>query len=265
MGYEWAWLVTGLTLVGMGLRHALDVDHITAIDNLIRFNNASKRTRWVGAGFSAGHMVSILGEMIIMVFVASSVLNQGGAFSMYTGISGALALGAIGTVNFYAMRKHGKTSAAILAGKILPRTKFMGTIGSSFIVGTVFGLGFDTATQLSAIALSAAATVIGGIESALGMIAIFGAGMIAMDTLDSILFRAAFVKTLGTAGFRYMSYALSGAALVMACSSFYENVSKTDIIPYYTGPALAGGVLAGTFAYSWLARRRAGSAQINIK
>ncbi|MGI0101752.1 MAG: hypothetical protein ACREA7_04055 [Nitrosotalea sp.] len=32
MTYEWAFLVTGLTLIAMGLRHALDVDHITAID-----------------------------------------------------------------------------------------------------------------------------------------------------------------------------------------------------------------------------------------
>src|SRR5215469_2997502 len=95
MTYEWAWLVTGLTLIGMGLRHALDVDHITAIDNLIRFNNASKRAGWVGAGFSSGHMVSILGEMLLMVFVASSIINQGGTFSLSAGIMGATALGII--------------------------------------------------------------------------------------------------------------------------------------------------------------------------
>ncbi|NHI03873.1 HoxN/HupN/NixA family nickel/cobalt transporter [Candidatus Nitrosotalea sp. TS] len=147
MTYEWAWLVTGLTLIGMGIRHALDVDHITAIDNLIRFNNASKRARWVGAGFSSGHMVSVLAEMLLMVFIAASVIDQGGIFSLSTGIIGAAALGVIGIINLYAMKKYGKTSATILAGKILPRTKFMGTMGSSFVVGIVFGLGFDTSTQ----------------------------------------------------------------------------------------------------------------------
>ncbi|HJU14598.1 MAG TPA: hypothetical protein VJ792_09110 [Candidatus Nitrosotalea sp.] len=266
MTYEWAWLVTGLTLVGMGLRHALDVDHITAIDNLIRFNNASRRARWVGAGFSSGHMMSILVEMVLMVFVASSFINQGGIFSISTGLMGAAALGVIGALNFYAMKKHGKTSASILAGKILPRTKFMGTMGSSFVVGTVFGLGFDTATQLSAIALSAAATAIGGIESALEMIAIFGAGMVAMDTLDSVLFRAAFVRTLGTSGFKNLSYALSGTALIIAATSFYESMTNSDLVPEYTGPVLAVGALVCTFAY---ARRRKGSqlpsAQINIE
>lgn len=264
MTYEWAWLVTGLTLIGMGLRHALDVDHITAIDNLIRFNNASRQARWVGAGFSSGHMVSILGEMILMVFVASSMINQGGTFSLSTGIMGAVALGFIGIVNFYTMKKHGKTSASILAGKILPRTKFLGTMGSSFLVGTVFGLGFDTATQLSAIALSAAATVIGGIESALEMIAIFAIGMIAMDTLDSVLFRAAFVRTLGTNGFRFLSYGLSATALIIAGTSFYENITKSDLVPEYTGPLLAAGVLGFTFTYARLRKVKSEAAQINI-
>jgi len=255
MTYEWAFLVTGLTLVAMGLRHALDVDHITAIDNLIRFNNASKQARWVGTGFSAGHMVSVLGEMILIVFVASSIIDQGGVFSLSTGIMGAVALGSIGIINFYAMKKYGKTSATILASKILPRTKFMGTMGSSFVVGIVFGLGFDTATQLSAIALSAAATVVGGIESALEIIAVFGVGMVAMDTLDSVLFRAAFIKTLGTAGFRYLSYALSATALIIAGSSLYESVSNSSIIPEYTGPVLAVGILVCTFTYARAKRK----------
>lgn len=255
MTYEWAFLATGLTLIAMGLRHALDVDHITAIDNLIRFNNASKKARWVGTGFSVGHTVSILGEMILIVFVAASVIDKGGAFSLSTGIMGAAALGFIGVINFYAMKKYGKTSASLLVGRILPRTKFMGTMGSSFVVGIIFGLGFDTATQLSAIALSAAATVIGGIETALEMIAIFGVGMVAMDTLDSVLFRAAFVKTLGTIGYRYLSYALSATALIIAGSSLYESISNSSVVPEYMGPVLAVGVLVCTFTYARAKRK----------
>ncbi len=252
MTYELAWLVTGLTLVGMGLRHALDVDHITAIDNLIRFNNASRKARWVGVGFSSGHMISVLAEMIVMVFIASSIINRDGVFSLASGLMGAAALAVIGSINFYAMKKHGKTSAAILAGKILPKTKFMGTMGSSMVVGMVFGLGFDTATQISALALSAAATVIGGIESAFEMIAVFGIGMVAMDALDGLLFRAAFVRTLGTGGFRYLSYGLSSAALAIAGSSFYESMTHTELIPGYSGPVMAVGALVFAFSYSRL-------------
>ncbi len=248
--FSWAILVGGFTLVAMGLRHALDVDHITAIDNLIRFNNASKRSRWVGTGFSAGHMVSVLGEMILMVYVAASIINQGGIFSLTTGLLGAAVLGFIGIVNMIAMKKYGKTSASILVGKIMPRTKRFGMMGSSFVVGIIFGLGFDTATQLAAIAVSAAATVVGGIEVALEMIAVFGVGMVAMDTLDSVLFRAAFIKTLGTTGFRYLSYALSATAMIIATTSMLESVYNITIVPEYTGPSLAVGVLVSTFIYA---------------
>ncbi len=260
---SWAILVTGLTLIAMGLRHALDVDHITAIDNLIRFNYPDKRTRWVGTGFSAGHMVSVLGEMILIVFVAESVVNKDGTFSIFTGIMGASVLGIIGILNIYAMRKHGKSAAGILSSKVLPKTKFMGTMGSSFIVGMIFGLSFDTATQLSAIAVSAAATVAGGIEYALEMIAIFGIGMVTMDTLDSVLFRAAFIKTLGTSGFRYLSYALSATALIIAVSSFYENFSNSNLIPEYTGPVLAVSVLVCAFTYARVKKNRQQESVLN--
>ncbi|MHB8545362.1 MAG: hypothetical protein ACYDAJ_01165 [Nitrosotalea sp.] len=42
------------------MRHALNVDHITVIDNLVRLHNAAKKSRLVGAGFSSGHMISVL-------------------------------------------------------------------------------------------------------------------------------------------------------------------------------------------------------------
>ncbi|MDE1812908.1 MAG: hypothetical protein KGH85_08625, partial [Thaumarchaeota archaeon] len=54
------------TMVFLGMRHALDVDHITAIDNLVRLHNAIKKSRWVGTGFSAGHMISVLAEMVFI-------------------------------------------------------------------------------------------------------------------------------------------------------------------------------------------------------
>ncbi|MGN6615500.1 MAG: hypothetical protein ACTHKC_10730, partial [Candidatus Nitrosocosmicus sp.] len=52
-----------------GMRHALDIDHITAIDNLVRLHNAKKRTRWIGTGFSTGHMISVLTEMLLIIYV----------------------------------------------------------------------------------------------------------------------------------------------------------------------------------------------------
>jgi len=58
-----------------GMRHALDVDHITAIDNLVRMHNARKSARWVGTGFSAGHMISILSEMLLIIYIVGSTTS----------------------------------------------------------------------------------------------------------------------------------------------------------------------------------------------
>src|SRR5689334_25207264 len=85
-----------------GIRHALDVDHITAIDNLVRMHNAKKRARWVGTGFSTGHMISVLSEMLLIIYVigsaASSKVDQ---LSFYGGVIGAIALATIGSINIY--------------------------------------------------------------------------------------------------------------------------------------------------------------------
>ena len=70
----WAFVLVSIpAMIILGLRHALDVDHITAIDNLVRLHNATKNARWVGAGFSIGHMVSVLGEIILIIYVIGSV------------------------------------------------------------------------------------------------------------------------------------------------------------------------------------------------
>lgn len=54
-------------MIFFGMRHALDVDHITAIDNLVRMHNVSKRAKWVGKGFSLGHSTSIFLELVIII------------------------------------------------------------------------------------------------------------------------------------------------------------------------------------------------------
>jgi nickel/cobalt transporter (NiCoT) family protein len=67
--------VTIPTMLFFGMRHALDVDQITAIDNLVRMHNARKRARWVGTGFSIGHMTSVLGEMLLIIYTIGSATN----------------------------------------------------------------------------------------------------------------------------------------------------------------------------------------------
>ena len=66
------------SMLMFGMRHALDVDHITAIDNLVRLHNAKKMTRWIGSGFSLGHLISVLVEMLLIICVIGSATRQQG-------------------------------------------------------------------------------------------------------------------------------------------------------------------------------------------
>ena len=66
-------LISIPTMILLGLRHALDVDHITAIDNLVRLHSSTRKSQWIGAGFSLGHMISVLAEMILIIYFMGSI------------------------------------------------------------------------------------------------------------------------------------------------------------------------------------------------
>jgi high-affinity nickel-transport protein len=242
-------------MIFLGLRHGLDIDHISAIDSLVRLHNATKRARWVGTGFSAGHMASVLAEMVFVIYAVGSFLRTD-TFSLWSGLFGGGVLGLIGIVNIYSMKKWGKTGPAILAGKMTTRTGRLGPYGSAFMTGIVFGVGFDTATQISPISLSAVASATEGIKIALMLTGFFGVGMITMDTFNSILLRSALWKIFQTKAFRYMSYGLSAVAISVAIVASIETVTNAYIIPEWTGPILAVAVVSTSFGYAFLSKTK---------
>lgn len=242
-------------MVLLGLRHALDADHITAIDNLVRLHKVDTNSRWIGAGFSIGHMMSVLAEMILIIYVVGNITNVE-QLSFLGGIIGGIALGVIGAVNIYSMKKWGKTGSAILASKVLSKIGIMKPFSSALITGMVFGLGFDTATQISAITLSAIASASLGVQVALVLAGFFAVGMIPIDTLDSYLLRSAFSKIFGKAGFRYMAYSLSAAALAVGAIASYETITDLEILPDITGPVLAVTIIIVSFGYAFASNRR---------
>ena len=166
------------------------------------------------------------------------------------GVVGIISPGTIGGINIYTMKKHGKTGSAILANQVLGRVGLLGPFRSSLITGIIFGLGFDTATQISAITMSAVASATLGVQTALVLAGFFAIGMISIDTLDSMALRSAFSRIFQKNLFRNMSYALSGLAMTVAAISSYEILNNTDILPEWTGPSLAGGIIAVSFVYS---------------
>ena len=242
-------------MIFLGLRHALDVDHITAIDNLVRLHNASRKARWVGTGFGIGHMLSVIAEMVLIIYVIGSVTKVD-HLSFWGGIIGAVALGSIGAANIYSMKRWGKTGSAVLASKILARTGVLGPFGSAIVTGIVFGLGFDTATQISAITLSAVASATLGVQAALVLAGFLAIGMISVDTLDSILLRSAFSRIFNTKGFQYMSYALSGAAITVAVAASCEVITGSEVLPELTGSVLAVVIIAISFGYGFVTKKK---------
>src|SRR5918911_2266428 len=247
------------SMLMLGMRHAIDVDHITAIDNLVRLHNANKRARWVGTGFSIGHMTSVLAEMLLIIYVIGSASSgKVDEISLWGGIIGAIALATIGAINIYSMKRWGKTGSAILAGKIATRTKILGPFISALITGLIFGLGFDTATQISALTLSAVASATLGVQVALVLAGFFAMGMIPVDTLDSVVLRSAFARIFHTKVFKYMAYALSAVALTIAAIESYSVISKSDILPPLTGPILAIIIISFAFGYAFATRNNDG-------
>ena len=248
-------LISIPTMILLGLRHALDLDHITAIDNLVRLHNATRKSQWIGAGFSLGHMISVLAEMILIIYFIGSITRVD-QLSFWGGVIGVIALGGIGAINIYSMKKWGKTGSAILASKILARIGVMKPFSSALIAGIVFGLGFDTATQISAITLSAVASATLGVQVALVLAGFFAAGMVPLDTLDSYILRSAFSRIFDTRAFRFMAYSLSGAALTVAAVASYETITNSEILPDITGSVLAVTIIVVSFGYAYAARKR---------
>ena len=176
-----------------------------------------------------------------------------------------MALGTIGAINIYAMKKWGRSGSAILASKVLNRTGVLGPLGSALVTGLVFGLGFDTATQISAITLSAVASATAGIQTALILAGFFAMGMIPVDTLDSIILRSAFSRIFNTKGFRYMAYALSGAAVAVASLESYGTITSKNILPEWAGPALAVTINSVSFGYAFATRKKTSVDSHHIK
>jgi len=212
------------TMIFLGLRHGLDIDHITAIDNLVRLYRSTTRARWVGAGFSGGHTISLFAEMVFIILVIGS-LAPAKEIAFFGTLVGAIALGTIGLVNIYYIKKCGRTGSGILAQKVSARTRIFGPFGSSFLTGGVFGLGFDTATQISAITMSAIASATAGVELALVLAGFFALSMISVDTLDSVILRSIFSRMFAKRPFHYVSYFLGIMAIVVASYETYHIVS----------------------------------------
>jgi high-affinity nickel-transport protein len=233
----WAWaflmfgtqpllLGTALLAYGFGLRHAVDADHIAAIDNVTRkLMQEGKRPLCVGLFFALGHSTVVALAVAGIAATATLISAHFEPFRNVGSIVGtlvsALFLFAIAAANLAILRSVWRTFERVkgggrydaqdldmlLAGRGLLARLFrplFGLIGKSwhmFPLGFLFGLGFDTATEVALLGVSATQAAQGvSIWSILVFPALFAAGMTLVDTTDGVLmlgaYNWAFVKPI---------------------------------------------------------------------
>jgi high-affinity nickel-transport protein len=204
---------TGMLAYSLGLRHAFDADHISAIDNTTRkLMSEGKRPLGVGFFFSLGHSTIVFVMAILLNFgvraLYSQVRDDNSSLHHYTGLIGTTVSGTflvlIAVLNVIVLVSIVKVFREMRAGRYdedeleeqLNRrglmNRFFGPIARSvdtswkmYPVGMLFGLGFDTATEISLLVL-AGTSVAAGLPfwAILSLPILFAAGMCLLDTID---------------------------------------------------------------------------------
>jgi len=219
-------LGTAFLAYSFGLRHAFDADHIAAIDNVTRkIMQEGRRPIAVGFFFSLGHSTVVVGLAVAIALTATALQSHFESFKNIGGMIGtsvsALFLFAIAAANIVVLTQVYRAFRSVKKGGrlveedidlLLAKRGFLGRFFRSLFLlierswhmyplGVLFGLGFDTATEVGLLGISAAQASQGlPIWSILVFPALFTAGMSLMDTTDSTLmvgvYGWAFVKPI---------------------------------------------------------------------
>ena len=211
-------LGTAFLAYSFGLRHAVDADHIAAIDNVTRkLMQQGERPVSVGFFFSLGHSTIVFALSAVVAATAVAIKNRFDSIENFGNIAGtlisALFLLAIAAMNLLILLSVIQTFRRVKAGGtyndedlnlLLARRGFFGRIfrglfrfidhsWQMYPIGVLFGLGFDTATEVGLLGISAAEGSQGlPIWSIMVFPALFTAGMSLIDTTDGVLMLGAY-------------------------------------------------------------------------
>ena len=275
---------------GFGLRHAVDADHIAAIDNLTRkLMQEGKQPLTVGLYFSLGHSTVVV-ALTLLVAIAASVLKAHiGHWTVVGGVIGtavsALFLFAIAAVNLVILAATWRTLRDTRRGRQPPDAPELPGGGGLMTrlfrgifrliehpwqvygLGLLFGLGFDTASQVGLLGLSAMSASKGlSPWTILVLPALFSAGMALVDTADSVLmvgaYGWAFVKPIRRLYYNLTLTTLSVLVALLIGGIETLGLIARDVEPpggFWRGVAalnadfgLLGYGIIGLFALGWL-------------
>jgi nickel/cobalt transporter (NiCoT) family protein len=231
-------LGTAFLAYGFGLRHAVDADHIAAIDNVTRkLMQQGKRPVAVGLMFSLGHSTIVIAGSIGIAATALELQNRIDAVRAIGGVIGtlvsALFLFGIAIVNLIVLQSVYRSFIRVRRGEPYTEEDFDLLLGNRgflsrlfrpmfnliqsswhmYPLGILFGLGFDTATEIGLLGISAAEASKGlSLSSILVFPVLFAAGMSLIDSTDNILMLGAY-----------------GWAFVKPIRKLYYNITITSV------------------------------------
>ena len=285
---------TGALAYTLGMRHAFDADHIAAIDNTTRkLVSDGKRPLSVGFFFSLGHSSIVFIMALLLNFgiraLDEQVKNDNSGLHTVTGVIGTTVSGTflyiiallnliilVGIVKVFRQMRTGRYSDEELDAQLDKRglmNRFLGPIArradapwKMYPIGMLFGLGFDTASEVALLVLAGSAVVSGlPFYAILSLPILFAAGMCLFDTIDGCfmnfaydwafakpvrkvyynltitglsLFVAVFIGTIEILGLIGSEYKLSGG--------FWAFMGNLDINK-------AGLVIVAIFVLTWIA------------
>jgi len=288
-------IALGFLAYSFGLRHAFDADHIAAIDNTTRkLLQQGRRPVGVGFFFSLGHSTVVfliaLALGLAVRTVVQGVVGHDGQMRSVGGVIGTTVSGGflvligvlnlvilLGIVSIFRRMRQGRYDQEalehdLLAGGLMSRVlgrlfHFVDESWHMYPIGFLFGLGFDTASEVALLGVSAGAAAKGlPFLAVIALPLLFAAGMSLMDTTDGAFMAKAYAWAFSNP-VRKVFYNLTVTALSVAVALGIGLVEVVQVLVRVLGlqgqpwdaiggfdfVGKAGFVIVGLFAVAWAA------------
>ena len=253
----------GLTAYTLGMRHAFDADHIAAIDNTTRkLMSEGRRPVSVGFWFSLGHSTIVFALVALLALgvraLAGQVENDSSLLQRITGVVGTAVSGVflyiigiinlvilIGIIKVFRKMRQGAYDEKSLEEQLSSRgfmnkilsgaTKTVTKPSQMYPIGVLFGLGFDTATEVGLLVLAGGAAAFAlPWYAILTLPILFAAGMSLLDTIDGCFMNFAYGWAFSKP-VRKVYYNITVTGLSVAVALIIGTIELVSILTEKTG------------------------------
>jgi high-affinity nickel-transport protein len=257
-----------LLVYGLGLRHAVDADHIAAIDNVTRkLMQDGQFPTSVGFFFALGHSFIVIlvavavARMVVSVGDIRGLQAAGGVISTSVSTLFLFGIAAMNIVTFQSVVAQYRASrgatdsvpcvdaplrgAGIVSRLCRPLFRLVAHEWQMLLIGFLFGLGFDTATEVAMFAVSAtqAASAV-PLHALLVLPVLFAAGMTLVDTTDGVMMLGAYGWAMADPG-RKLRYNM---AITLISAAAAIGIGSIEAAGLWPGATVAAGGLRQAIA-----------------